>query len=89
MLINFVNPLRGNCYKLTINESLKVSHASSSPDLDNRERYPLLFRVHPSEKVTNIARVALLKRFGWTRAALLYTADGSFNTVSFFVVKVS
>ncbi|CAC5391794.1 GABBR [Mytilus coruscus] len=67
---------------------VQVSHASSAPGLDDRDKYPLLFKVHPSEKVTNVARAALMQKFGWKRAALLYTDDGSFNAIMGDLQKV-
>ncbi|XP_060073113.1 gamma-aminobutyric acid type B receptor subunit 2-like [Ylistrum balloti] len=60
---------------------VQVTHAANSPDLNNRELYPLLFGAFPTESVTNQPKIAVMKAFGWKRAAFLYSTDGSFSTI--------
>ncbi|XP_064596389.1 gamma-aminobutyric acid type B receptor subunit 1-like [Liolophura sinensis] len=60
---------------------VQVSHSSSSPSLNNRGKYPLLFRLYPSEESMNYPRLALMKQFGWKKAALLHSSEGGFSMV--------
>ncbi|KAA0201470.1 hypothetical protein HAZT_HAZT003674, partial [Hyalella azteca] len=55
-----------------------VSFGSSSPALSDRKRFPTFFRTHPSATVHNPTRVKLMKKFGWTRIAILQQAEEVF-----------
>ncbi|XP_069119102.1 gamma-aminobutyric acid type B receptor subunit 1-like [Argopecten irradians] len=60
---------------------VQVTHAANSPDLNNRELYPLIFGASPTESVTNQPKIAVMKMFGWKRAAFLYSTQGSFSMI--------
>ncbi|XP_072047292.1 gamma-aminobutyric acid type B receptor subunit 2-like isoform X2 [Amphiura filiformis] len=51
---------------------ISVSPTSSSPGLSNRVTYPLFYRTRPAEQSFNPARVAIMKKFGWTRVATIH-----------------
>ncbi|XP_072048302.1 gamma-aminobutyric acid type B receptor subunit 2-like [Amphiura filiformis] len=51
---------------------ISVSPTSSSPGLSSRVKYPLFYRTRPAEQSFNPARVAIMKKFGWTRVATIH-----------------
>lgn len=55
-----------------------LSYGASSPALSNRQRFPTLFRTHPSATVHNPTRVKILQNFGWSRIAILQQAEEVF-----------
>ncbi|KAJ8680838.1 hypothetical protein QAD02_016625 [Eretmocerus hayati] len=55
-----------------------LCYGASSPALSDRNRFPTLFRTHPSATVHNPTRVKLLQKFGWSRIAILQQAEEVF-----------
>ncbi|XP_071051678.1 gamma-aminobutyric acid type B receptor subunit 1 isoform X3 [Onthophagus taurus] len=68
----------------TVAEAAKMWHlvvlcyGASSPALSDRNRFPTLFRTHPSATVHNPTRIKLMKKFGWSRVAILQQAEEVF-----------
>ena len=60
---------------------LQLSYGASSPALSNRQRFPTLFRTHPSATVHNPTRLKLMSNFKWTRIAILQQAEEVFISV--------
>uniref|UniRef100_A0A1A9WEU2 Receptor ligand binding region domain-containing protein n=1 Tax=Glossina brevipalpis TaxID=37001 RepID=A0A1A9WEU2_9MUSC len=63
---------------LKIIEILILCYGASSPALSDRSRFPTLFRTHPSATVHNPTRIKLMKKFGWSRIAILQQAEEVF-----------
>lgn len=61
---------------------IKLCYGASSPALSDRQRFPYLFRTHPSATVHNPTRVELLIKYGWSRVAILQQAEEVFISVS-------
>ena len=61
--------------------TLQLCYGASSPALSDRNRFPTLFRTHPSATVHNPTRIKLLQKFGWSRVALLQQAEEVFISV--------
>jgi len=57
-----------------------VCYGASSPALSNRERFPTLFRTHPSATVHNPTRVKVFQRYKWTRISVIQEAEEVFVT---------
>jgi gamma-aminobutyric acid type B receptor len=57
-----------------------VCYGASSPALSNRERFPTLFRTHPSATVHNPTRVNVFQRYKWTRISVIQEAEEVFVT---------
>ncbi|XP_025836019.1 gamma-aminobutyric acid type B receptor subunit 1 isoform X2 [Agrilus planipennis] len=55
-----------------------LCYGASSPALSDRNRFPTLFRTHPSATVHNPTRIKLMKKFGWSRVAILQEAEEVF-----------
>ncbi|XP_030766510.1 gamma-aminobutyric acid type B receptor subunit 1 [Sitophilus oryzae] len=55
-----------------------LCYGASSPALSDRNRFPTLFRTHPSATVHNPTRIKLMKKFGWSRVAILQQAEEVF-----------
>ncbi|KAI9575852.1 hypothetical protein GQX74_005624 [Glossina fuscipes] len=55
-----------------------LCYGASSPALSDRSRFPTLFRTHPSATVHNPTRIKLMKKFGWSRIAILQQAEEVF-----------
>ncbi len=47
-----------------------------------RQRFPTLYRTHPSATVHNPTRVRVMQKYGWTRISVLQAAEEVFTTVS-------
>lgn len=60
----------------------QVSYSAGSPRLSDKTRYPKFFRINSAETKFNEAIVALLKRFQWSRVAVVKQDQGIFNDVS-------
>ncbi|KAH0810089.1 hypothetical protein GEV33_012703 [Tenebrio molitor] len=58
--------------------ALQLCYGASSPALSDRNRFPTLFRTHPSATVHNPTRIKLMKKFGWSRVAILQQAEEVF-----------
>ncbi|XP_018784742.1 PREDICTED: gamma-aminobutyric acid type B receptor subunit 1 [Bactrocera latifrons] len=56
----------------------ELCYGASSPALSDRSRFPTLFRTHPSATVHNPTRIKLMKKFGWSRVAILQQAEEVF-----------
>ena len=57
-----------------------VCYGASSPALSNRERFPTLFRTHPSATVHNPTRVKVFNRFQWSHISVIQEAEEVFLT---------
>jgi len=57
-----------------------VCYGASSPALSNRDRFPTLFRTHPSATVHNPTRVKVFKKYGWHRISVIQEAEEVFVT---------
>ena len=57
-----------------------MCYGASSPALSNRERFPTLFRTHPSATVHNPTRTKLFKRFKWSQISVIQEAEEVFLT---------
>ncbi|XP_034235280.1 gamma-aminobutyric acid type B receptor subunit 1 isoform X1 [Thrips palmi] len=55
-----------------------LCYGASSPALSDRNRFPTLFRTHPSATVHNPTRIKLMEKFGWSRVAILQQAEEVF-----------
>ncbi|XP_058799199.1 gamma-aminobutyric acid type B receptor subunit 1 isoform X1 [Phymastichus coffea] len=55
-----------------------LCYGASSPALSDRNRFPTLFRTHPSATVHNPTRIKLLQKFGWSRIAILQQTEEVF-----------
>ena len=67
----------------------QLCYGASSPALSDRNRFPTLFRTHPSATVHNPTRIKLMEKFGWSRVAILQQAEEVFISVSWnFVVRI-
>ncbi|XP_014233341.1 gamma-aminobutyric acid type B receptor subunit 1 isoform X1 [Trichogramma pretiosum] len=55
-----------------------LCYGASSPALSDRNRFPTLFRTHPSATVHNPTRIKLLQKFGWSRVAILQQTEEVF-----------
>lgn len=55
-----------------------LCYGASSPALSDRNRFPTLFRTHPSATVHNPTRIKLMRKFGWSRVAILQQAEEVF-----------
>ncbi|KAK0159942.1 hypothetical protein PV328_007400 [Microctonus aethiopoides] len=55
-----------------------LCYGASSPALSDRNRFPTLFRTHPSATVHNPTRIKLMQKFGWSRVAILQQAEEVF-----------
>lgn len=66
---------------------LQLCYGASSPALSDRSRFPTLFRTHPSATVHNPTRIKLMKKFGWSRVAILQQAEEVFISVCNYFVK--
>lgn len=64
----------------------QLCYGASSPALSDRNRFPTLFRTHPSATVHNPTRIKLLQKFGWSRVAILQQAEEVFISVSPFIL---
>ena len=64
-----------------------VCYGASSPALSNRQRFPTLFRTHPSATVHNPTRIRVFQMFKWSKIAILQEAEEVFSTVSFSETK--
>lgn len=60
----------------------QLCYGASSPALSDRNRFKTLFRTHPSATVHNPTRIKLMKKFGWSRVAILQQAEEVFISVS-------
>lgn len=59
----------------------QLCYGASSPALSDRNRFPTLFRTHPSATVHSPTRITLMKKFGWYRIAILQQTEEVFISV--------
>ena len=59
-----------------------MGYSTSSPQFSDERKFPLYFRTGTSENLENPARIAVLKKFGWSRVALLVENYDIFVLVS-------
>ena len=60
----------------------QMGYSTSSPQFSDKRKFPLYFRTSASDNLENPARIAVLKKFGWTRVALLVENYDIFVLVS-------
>ncbi|XP_022105910.1 gamma-aminobutyric acid type B receptor subunit 1-like isoform X2 [Acanthaster planci] len=58
---------------------LQLSYAASSPELSNRLMYPRFFRMTPTDSALNVVRLAVIKKFNWTKVATLHQSRDIFS----------
>ncbi|XP_070555926.1 gamma-aminobutyric acid type B receptor subunit 2-like [Ptychodera flava] len=51
---------------------LQISYGASNPALSNRKRYPSFYRTYAPDSVYNLARLDIVKYYGWTKVATLH-----------------
>ncbi|XP_070577466.1 gamma-aminobutyric acid type B receptor subunit 2-like [Ptychodera flava] len=61
---------------------LQIAVTCTWPVLSDRSRFPFFHRIPMPETVFTPLRVAFLKHFGWSRAAIMYREDTSFNAAA-------
>ncbi|KAK6766558.1 hypothetical protein RB195_026066 [Necator americanus] len=59
-----------------------VSYGASSPALSNRERFPTLFRTHPSANMQNPTRMRLFEKFRWKKITILQSVEEVFTSTA-------
>ncbi|XP_022102284.1 gamma-aminobutyric acid type B receptor subunit 1-like [Acanthaster planci] len=59
---------------------IQVSYSASSPALSVRSQYKTFFRTNAADSQYNNARLAMIKRFNWTRVATLHENQEVFST---------
>ncbi|KAK3594106.1 hypothetical protein CHS0354_040873 [Potamilus streckersoni] len=50
----------------------QMSYADTDPTLSDRKKYNNFYRTVPSDNDFNLARIALLKHFNWTRVGTIF-----------------
>lgn len=65
-----------------------MCYGASSPALSDRNRFPTMFRTHPSATVHNPTRIKLMEKFEWSRVAILQQAEEVFTSVRVFKLNV-
>ncbi|XP_048580752.1 gamma-aminobutyric acid type B receptor subunit 2-like isoform X2 [Nematostella vectensis] len=53
----------------------QISYASTSPELSNKAFYPNFYRTIPADTSFNAPRIAILKEFNWSHAAIIYQEE--------------
>lgn len=68
---------------------VQVSHTSTSVDLSDANKYPSLYRPIPTDFPAIKATISLLKKFNWTRVAIIgeKTGSGLLEATYYFVLK--
>ncbi|KAI6226477.1 Gamma-aminobutyric acid type B receptor subunit 1 [Aphelenchoides fujianensis] len=59
-----------------------LSYGASSPALSNRERFPTLFRTHPSANMQNPTRIRLFQKFKWNKITILQSVEEVFTSTA-------
>ncbi|KJH41375.1 7 transmembrane receptor [Dictyocaulus viviparus] len=59
-----------------------VSYGASSPALSNRERFPTLFRTHPTANMQNPTRMRLFEKFRWKKVTILQSVEEVFTSTA-------
>ncbi|XGW33250.1 hypothetical protein V3C99_017596 [Haemonchus contortus] len=59
-----------------------VSYGASSPALSNRDRFPTLFRTHPSANMQNPTRMRLFEKFHWKKITILQSVEEVFTSTA-------
>ncbi|CAI2356646.1 unnamed protein product [Caenorhabditis sp. 36 PRJEB53466] len=59
-----------------------LSYGGSSPALSNRNRFPTLFRTHPSANMQNPTRIHIMDKFKWKRFTILMSVEEVFVTTA-------
>jgi len=65
---------------------LKISPGSSSPRLSNDKIFPLFLRTVSSDAEIAVGITAAMKKFGWSRVALITQSENIFTFVSYKVL---
>ncbi|VDK42132.1 unnamed protein product [Anisakis simplex] len=61
---------------------LQLSYGASSPALSNRQRFPTLFRTHPTANMQNPTRIQLFHKFNWRKITILQSVEEVFTSTS-------
>ncbi|XP_065899540.1 gamma-aminobutyric acid type B receptor subunit 2-like isoform X3 [Dysidea avara] len=67
-------------FSLRVNN--KISPASSSPRLSNKKLFPLFLRTVSSDAEVAVGITAVMKKFGWSRVALITQSENIFSFAS-------
>ncbi|XP_038057320.1 gamma-aminobutyric acid type B receptor subunit 1-like [Patiria miniata] len=59
---------------------IQISYSASSPALSVRSQYKTFFRTNAADSQFNNARLAMIKRYNWTRVATLHENQEVFST---------
>nr|AKM17043.1 neurotransmitter gamma-aminobutyric acid [Anisakis simplex] len=59
-----------------------LSYGASSPALSNRQRFPTLFRTHPTANMQNPTRIQLFHKFNWRKITILQSVEEVFTSTS-------
>jgi gamma-aminobutyric acid type B receptor len=59
-----------------------LSYGASSPALSNRQRFPTLFRTHPSANMQNPARVRIFQQFKWKKITIIQSVEEVFTSTA-------
>ncbi|CAD6193046.1 unnamed protein product [Caenorhabditis auriculariae] len=59
-----------------------ISYGGSSPALSNRERFPTLFRTHPSANMQNPTRIRIMEKFKWKKITILMSVEEVFTATA-------
>ena len=68
-------------YILYIILNFQISYGSTAPTLSDTSKYPLFLRTIPSDAAFNSARIALMRKFRWTRVGLIKKNEISYSAV--------
>ncbi|CAH3104404.1 unnamed protein product [Pocillopora meandrina] len=61
---------------------VQIGFSNSSPLLSSKAVFPLYFRTNPSERFTNLGRIAILRRFNWKKVAIMQQNNDVFTGIS-------
>ncbi|CAD5231482.1 unnamed protein product [Bursaphelenchus xylophilus] len=59
-----------------------LSYGASSPALSNRDRFPTLFRTHPSANMQNPTRIRIFEKFRWSKITILQSVEEVFTSTA-------
>ncbi|XP_031551321.1 gamma-aminobutyric acid type B receptor subunit 1-like [Actinia tenebrosa] len=63
---------------------VQIAYSANSMALSDSKMYPLLYRTCYSESIGNPARIALLKKYEWTKVATMVQNEGLFTLVNYY-----
>lgn len=66
----------------------QLSFGGSSPVLSDRKRYRYFYRMGTPDQKYIMARIELMKKYGWTKVASIQQAVEFFSVVCFFYLNI-